>query len=152
MNTDYLEEIAEKYAGRPGLLLVALQEIQDHAGYIPEAAIELLAKALGVPLGDVHGVISFYRDLRTAPHGRHRLCVCRGDSCAAAGARAVAEAIEMHLELAPGDVAADGHISYDSVYCLGNCALSPSISVDGEVCGRVTPETAVRHLRELVDA
>jgi formate dehydrogenase subunit gamma len=34
------------------------------------------------------------------------------------------------------------------VYCLGNCALSPSISIDDEVYGRVTPQEVVRHIQE----
>jgi formate dehydrogenase subunit gamma len=94
-------------------------------------------------------VISFYKDLRTTPPGRHRLCVCRGDSCAALGSHRIAEAVQEHLGISSGGTSADGQVTYDTVYCLGNCALSPSISIDGEVQGRSTPEQVVSRLKEL---
>lgn len=149
LSTDYLRELIARYAGRRGVLLVALQDIQDHAGYIPQEAIEPLARVLGIPEGEVLAVISFYKDLRTIPPGRHRLCVCRGDSCAALGSHRIAEAVQDHLDISPGGTSADGQVTYDTVYCLGNCALSPSISIDGEVQGRTTPEQVVSRLKGL---
>jgi formate dehydrogenase subunit gamma len=35
----------------------------------------------------------------------------------------------------------DGNIQLEPVYCLGNCACSPSIRIDNDVYGRVTPES-----------
>lgn len=146
---DHIDDIISRYAGRRGVLLVALQEIQDHAGYVPDAVVGPLAKALSVPESEVLAVISFYRDLRTTPPGRHRICVCRGDSCAAVGSHTICNAVEEHLGISEGHRSAEGEFSYDAVYCLGNCALSPSVSIDGEVCGRVTPEEVVSRLRGL---
>jgi formate dehydrogenase subunit gamma len=140
------------------MTLVALQEIQAFAGYIPAPAVGALATALGVPEGDVLGVIGFYPELRTTPPGRHRVSLCRGDSCAARGAHHIAESIEAHLGIphdgtAHGvphdDTTRDEQFTYDTVYCLGNCALSPSIAIDEEVYGRCTPDGVVRQLRGL---
>ena len=36
----------------------------------------------------------------------------------------------------------DGSVSFKSVYCLGNCALSPALMLDGALYGRVSPERA----------
>lgn len=137
---------------RRGTLLTALQDIQEREGYIPDEAIEPLAKALDVSVGDVRGVISFYRELSTTPPGRHTVRVCRGDACAALGANDVVASVEEQLGICPGSVDANGHFTYDIVYCLGNCALSPSVSIDGEVYGRATPERVVRRLEELTGA
>jgi formate dehydrogenase subunit gamma len=134
------------------MALVALQEIQAQAGYIPAPAPNALAKALGVPEGEILGVISFYPELRTTPLGRHRVCICRGDSCAARGSHRIAEAVEAHLGVPPHSVSPDGQFTYDTVYCLGNCALSPSISIDEEVYGRCTEDGVVKQLRGLPDA
>jgi formate dehydrogenase subunit gamma len=34
----------------------------------------------------------------------------------------------------------DGRFSLEPVYCLGNCACSPAVMIDGRLHGRVTPE------------
>ena len=149
MSGDVLGEIIARYAGRRGTLLVALQEIQDCEGYVPDEAIAPLSEALQVSVGDVRGVISFYRELRTTPPGRHHVRVCRGESCAALCSHEIAESVEKHLGISSGATDAGGQFTYDTVHCLGNCALSPSVSIDGDVYGRATPERVVRRLEEL---
>jgi formate dehydrogenase subunit gamma len=133
------------YAGRDGVLLTALQDIQDRFGYIPREALPLVEQVLGAPQGEAAAIVSFYRELRTDPPPRHHVRVCDGDSCAALGSRRLSDALEQHL----GTASAEGQIGHDTVYCLGNCALSPSVSIDGEVFGRVTPESLLRRLEEL---
>ena len=147
-----LGEIIAPYAGQSGMVLVALQEIQTRIGYVPETAIEKLATALAVPTGEVLGVISFYSELRTTPPGRHRVCVCNGDSCAATGSRNIAQAVETQLGVTPHTITTDGQFTYDIVYCLGNCALSPSVAVDDEVYGKCTSERVAQLLQKVTDA
>jgi formate dehydrogenase subunit gamma len=38
------------------------------------------------------------------------------------------------------ETTADGKLSLEPVYCLGNCACSPAVMLDETVVGRVTPE------------
>jgi formate dehydrogenase subunit gamma len=149
---EILEDIIARYAGQPNMVLVALQDIQACIGYIPPAAIDQIAKALQVPAGEVQGVISFYSELRITPPGIRRVCVCHGDSCAAMGSHRIAQSVEAHLGTPPGTVTADGQFTYDVVYCLGNCALSPSIAIDDEVYGRCTPERVENLLSEVAGA
>ena len=149
---EILEQIIARHAGRPDLALVALQEIQAQAGYIPSPAAGALAKALGIPEGEVLGVISFYPELRTTPPGRHRICICRGDSCAAMGSHHIAESVEAHLGIPPNSTTPDGIFTCDTVYCLGNCALSPSIAIDEEVYGRCTADGVVQQIKGLANA
>jgi formate dehydrogenase subunit gamma len=149
LETDRIRETVSLYEGRDGVLLVALQDIQDRFGYIPPEALPLVEQVLGAPQGEAAAVVSFYRELRTTPPARHHIRVCEGDSCAALGSRHLTRMLEEHAGTAPGAVSADGHLCHDTVYCLGNCALSPSISIDGEVYGRVTPESLLRRLEEL---
>jgi formate dehydrogenase subunit gamma len=149
VNGDGLNEVIARYAGLRGVLLVALQEIQDREGYIPDEAVELLSKALAVSVGEVRAVISFYKELRTVPPGRHNVRVCRGDSCAALGSHEIARSVEAYLGIPVGATDAGGQFTYDIDFCLGNCALSPSVSIDGEVYGRATPDRVVCRLGEL---
>lgn len=129
------------------MALEALQKIQSHAGYVSDAALNQLAIALGIPAGELLGVISFYSELRAAPPGRHRVCVCHGDSCAAMGAHHIAESVESYLGVAPSQTTPDGQLTYEKVYCLGNCALSPSIAIDEDVQGRCDCDGVVQQLK-----
>ena len=65
--------------------------------------------------------------------------ICRAESCQAMGS----EALEAHAKQCLGidyhETTADGAITLEPVYCLGNCALSPSVMIDEEVYGRVSP-------------
>jgi len=145
LETDRIRETVSLYEGRDGVLLTALQDIQDRFGYVPREALPLVEQVLGAPQGEAAAVVSFYRELRTEPPTRHQVRVCNGDSCAALGSRHLSRALDEHL----GSASPGGNVSHDTVYCLGNCALSPSISIDGEVFGRVTPESLLRRLEEL---
>ncbi len=146
---EHIAEVIARHTGRPEMALVALQEIQSLAGYISGIALKSLAKAIGVPEGELQGVISFYSELRTTPRGLHRVCVCNGDSCVATGSHHIAESVESLLDIAPGQTTPDGQFTYEKVYCVGNCALSPAISIDGQVHGHCKPETVVRQLKRL---
>ena len=139
-------DIIARHKSRPEMALVALQEIQGTAGYISALARSSLAIALGVPEGELQGVISFYSELRSTPPGLHRVCVCNGDSCVATGSHHIAASVETHLGVSPSQTTLDGQFSYERVYCLGNCALSPSIAIDEEVYGRCNPDGVVQQL------
>lgn len=132
-----------------GATIPILHAIQDRLGYVPPAAIERIAAALNLSRADVHGVLTFYHDFRTAPPGRHVLKLCRAEACQAMGS----ERVERHLALRHGvalhGTTADGALTVEPVYCLGNCALSPSVLLDGRVHGRVTPERLDGLLRGL---
>jgi len=131
----------------PGALLPILHEIQDQLGFVPPAATESLAKGLNLSQAEVHGVITFYHDFRTAPPGNHVLKLCRAEACQAMGS----ERLEAHLRerfgIGMNETSADGRVTLEPVYCLGNCALSPSMLLDGELHGRVSE----RRLDTLLD-
>ena len=141
-----VSEIIARHAGHPEMALVALQEIQAQSGYIAVEAVNALTKALGVPEGELQSIITFYTELRTTPPAQHRICVCHGDSCAATGADRISETVEAHLGIAPNQTTPDRKYSYEHVYCLGNCALSPSMAIDEQVVGRCRPDTVVQQL------
>lgn len=133
-------DILESHKTMPGNLLPILHGIQDTLGYIPPAAVKDIAEYLNLSKAEVHGVISFYHYFRTTPPGKHTIRICRAESCQAMNSRALEAHVKQTLGIDFHQTTADEHFSLESVYCLGNCACSPSISIDGEVYGRVTPE------------
>lgn len=128
-----------KHQQQPGALLPLLHAIQDTVGYIPESCYSAISKALSLSVAEVHGVVTFYHHFRTHKPGRHVMQICRAESCQAMGS----EALEAHAKQCLGidyhETTADGAITLEPVYCLGNCALSPSVMIDEEVYGRVSP-------------
>ncbi len=138
-----------RYAAEPGGLLPLLHAIQEVVGYIPPETIADIASSLSLSQAEVHGVISFYHDFRTSPGGLHRVQVCRAEACQAMGSEAVAARASDLLEIEFGETTEDGRVTLEPVYCLGNCACSPSVRIGDEVYGRVSEERLERLLEKL---
>ena len=132
--------IAARHAARPGGLLPALHEIQDELGYLPPPVVPTVAEVFNLSRAEVHGVISFYHLFRTTPPGRRTLYLCRAEACQAMGGRALEKHATRRLGIGFHETTADGRISLEPIFCLGNCACSPAIMIDDFVHGRVTPE------------
>lgn len=129
--------VALRHGNKPDALLEILHDLQEELGHIPESALPALAKALNVSRAEVHGVVTFYHDFKREPAGRHVVKVCRAEACQSMGGEELAGLIQRMLKVSFGGTTADGAITLEAVYCLGNCALSPAVMVDGRLVGRV---------------
>lgn len=130
--------VVADHRGRRGALLPVLHAVQAELGHVPQEAIPVLADALNLSRADVHGVVTFYHDFRREPAGRTTVRICRAEACQALGAdRLVNYARETGLTL--GETSADGSVTVEQVFCLGNCALGPSVEANGRLYGRVGP-------------
>jgi formate dehydrogenase subunit gamma len=125
---------------RPGPLIEILHAIQGELGFIPDGAVPVLAEELNLSRAEVHGVITFYHFFRRHPPGRHIIQVCRAESCQAMGGQALEAHAKQRLGVDFHETTADGEVTLDPVFCLGNCSCSPAVMIDGELHGRVTPE------------
>ncbi len=125
---------------RPGALLPILHAIQQQLGWVPREIVAPVAHALNISRAEVTGVISFYHDFRSAPPGRHVVKVCRAEACQAMGADALVAHAKQSLGVDFHQTRDDGAVTLEPVFCLGNCALAPSITIDGCMHGRVTPQ------------
>ncbi len=132
-------DILDAHKTMPGNLLPILHGIQDTLGYIPQNAVEDIAKSLSLSKAEVHGVISFYHYFRTTPPGKHTIRICRAESCQSMNSKALEEHAKQVLGIDFHETSADEQFSLEPVYCLGNCACSPAMTIDDEVHGRVTP-------------
>src|ERR1041385_8487698 len=130
-------EIIAEHANQEGATLIILHALQEAFGYVPEAAIPMVAQALNLSRAEVHGVFTFYHDFRHKPAGRHVLKLCRAEACQAAGGDALAAHAEKRLGVAPGDTTADEGLTLEPIYCLGLCATAPSAMLDGRLIGRL---------------
>jgi len=123
----------------PGALLPILHAVQDSLGYVPPESLAVIAHELNLSRAEVHGVVTFYHHFRNAPAGRHIVRICRAEACQALGARALESHAKQALGIDFHETTADGAVTLEPVYCLGNCGCGPSVLIDhDELHGRVT--------------
>jgi len=124
----------------PGSLLPILHAVQESLGFVPKDSVPVIAQELNLSVAEVLGVVSFYHYFRQSRPGRHVVHLCRAEACQALGGEALAAHAKATLKVDFHGTTADGAISLEPVYCLGNCALGPSMMIDEHLKGRVTPQ------------
>ena len=137
--TDLLVRLRPAPGERPNLLRV-LHAVETAYGVIDPRAIPAIAQSQGVTEADVAGVLSYYPSLHTHPTGRHCVQLCQGETCLANHSDRVRQAVQIALGIDFGQTTPDGCFTLEPVSCVGNCAVSPSVRIDGTLHGRVTPE------------
>lgn len=125
---------------RPGALIEILHGVQAELGFIPPAAVPVLAQELNISRAEVHGVVSFYHYFRHSAPGQQTIRVCQAESCQSMGSDRLTEHVKKALGIDFHETTADGKFTLEPVYCLGNCACSPAVMRNEDLFGRVTPE------------
>lgn len=145
-----VQAILDAHAAQEGPLLPILHDVQEAFGFVPPDAVPVIANALNLSRAEVHGVITFYHHFRTSPRPRHVVQICRAEACQSMGA----DALVAHAERVLG-CAMHGHsgdVALEPVFCLGQCATSPAITIDDKLHARVTPEKFDRLVARAKDA
>jgi len=148
-------ELIDPLVDLPGATLPMLHAIQDGIGYVPDEAVPMIAERLNLSRAEVHGVVTFYHHYRRHAPGKHVVQICRAEACQSMGARQLEAHARKTLGCGYHETTADGAITLEAVYCLGNCACAPAIRVDDEVVGRVSHvrfDEVIAELREEAQA
>jgi len=142
------EKMLWQYRGEQGTLIPMLQAAQESYGYVPASAIEQISSVTGIPEAEICGVITFYKQFRLKPLGRHIIRLCKGTACHVVGAETIGQVISDELGVPPDETTGDGIFTYMVVACLGCCSLAPALMVDDQTFGRLTPQTTRKLLRQ----
>ena len=129
--------IVERHRGRPGALLPILNDIQAAFGHVPTAAVPIVAEALNLSRAEVHGVVTFYHDLKPAPAELPVVKLCRAEACQARGVAQIAPLFEQ-----------DARIAVETVFCLGLCASGPNAMIGDRLFARLDAPAARRLIDE----
>jgi formate dehydrogenase subunit gamma len=140
--------IIAAYAGREACLMPLLHAILEAFGYIPRAAVPMIAQALNLSRAEVHGTISFYHDFRREPPGRHILRLCRAEACQSLGADHLAAEVQERLGIGWRETTPDGAVTLEPVFCLGLCAVGPSGMLDETPIGRLDADVVAAAVEE----
>ncbi len=127
-----------KYSNEKKALISILQDIQEEYNYLPQEALKIVSKTLGVPLIDIIGVATFYRAFSLEPRGKHLITVCLGTACHVRGGPKILEEFERKLNIEAGETSKDGQFSLETVACLGCCAIGPVVVIDGNYHAQIT--------------
>jgi len=144
MSQERILAILEKHQGKQGALISILEDIQAEFSYLPEAALRMVASGTGRPLVEVMGVATFYKAFSLKPRGKHLMSVCLGTACHVRRAPRIADEVARQLGIKPGDTTPDQEFTFETVNCLGACALGPVIVVDGHYFPHVRPSKVAR--------
>jgi NADH:ubiquinone oxidoreductase subunit E len=132
-----LDDVLQEHRNRPPNILQGLLAMQDVLGYIPSDATAVIARQLDVTEAEVAGVLSFYPDIRRRSPGRHIVRICMGESCIANRSHRVLAALGEELRIGLNGTTPDRRFTLERVYCMGNCAVAPSVMIDEDVYGHV---------------
>ena len=146
-----VDRIYKRYKDSKGPLKPVLQEIQAKYGYLPQNALERFSEVSGITPSEIYGVATFYSQFRLKPVGRNIIKVCFGTACNVSGAELIAEALSNELNIAIGETTGDNKFTLETVACLGCCSLAPVIMINDTAYGNLTPDKAVKVIREFIE-
>jgi NADH-quinone oxidoreductase subunit E len=144
-----VKEIVQRYSGDKSYLVPILQDVQKEFNYLPKDALFSVSAHLSVPISRVYEVVTFYKAFSLKPKGRNQLSLCMGTACHVRGAELIARNVEDILGIKEGDTTADLEYSFETVGCLGACALGPVLVVNGEYHGHMNIAKSTKILKKL---
>lgn len=140
VSKENIDEIIHSYECSQRYALAIMQDMQRRYQYVPKVGLDALAEYLGCPVSSLYAMTTFYKALSLVPKGEHIIKCCDGTACHIRGASTLIDGVERELGISPGETTSDGLFSFETVNCLGSCALAPVLVVDDVYYGKVTLE------------
>jgi NADH:ubiquinone oxidoreductase subunit E len=143
-----MDAIIDKPRNEKWGLIPLLQEVQELCGYIPPKSIDIIARALKMFPSQIQGVITFYSGFALKPKGKYVLKVCRGTACHVKGSRSILRLMQKELNLSEGETSPDYQFTLETVACLGACFLAPTMMINRDYFGKLSPTKVTSVLGE----
>jgi len=144
-----IDTILDEHRGKPGSLMVILNEVQAKIGFVSEQIQSYIGSALRIPVSKVHGVISFYSFFTTRPRGKHTIKFCMGTACYVGGAAQLIDKAKQLVGVDLGKTTDDGNITLEECRCVGACSQAPVVVIDETIHGRVKPSKMAQLIRSI---
>jgi NADH-quinone oxidoreductase subunit E len=153
-----LDEIIEKYKGKPGMLLSTLEEVQEvnPLKFLPRETLSSVSKKLNIPYTQVYSVATFYSFFNLKPQGKHSIVVCRGTACHTKGSKGLLDEVAPILGFKRTEddsessfTTPDNEFTIKIVACFGQCAQSPVVAVDGVIFSNVNSQRLIKILKKV---
>ncbi|PTU29091.1 NADH-quinone oxidoreductase subunit NuoE [Stenotrophobium rhamnosiphilum] len=118
----------------------ALKIVQQHRGWVPDEAIAPIAEMIGISAAELEGVATFYSLIYRRPVGRHVIKVCDSISCFLTGYEEIKTSLEKNLGIGMGQTTTDNRFTLLPICCLGACDKGPTMMIDDDLHGDLTPQ------------
>jgi NADH-quinone oxidoreductase subunit E len=143
-----ISNIIQKYGTKKEMLIPILQDIQSEYNWLPREVINEVSQKLNIPLIDVYGVASFYKQFSLKPRGKHIITVCLGTACHVRGGLRIVNELSRKLNIEPGETTSDMQFTLETVNCLGCCAIGPVVVIDDEYYGEMNPTKTIQIIKK----
>lgn len=153
-----LDEIIEKYKGKPGMLLSTMEEVQEinPLKFLPSETLSAVSNKLNIPFTQVYSVATFYSFFNLKPQGKHSIVVCRGTACHTKGSKVLLDEVGPILGLKSLEngsessyTTPDNLFTIKTVACFGQCAQSPVVAVDGIIYSNVNSQKLMKIIKKV---
>ena len=151
IDRDKIDAIIQKYDGDKSYILAIFQDIQRIYRYLPKEAIKFICERLDITFSKGYEVATFYKSLSLKPRGKHTVHVCLGTACHLRGGPSIVDTFQRELKVKIGDTTEDGNFTFETVNCLGACALAPLVRVDNQDFGKATPGGVKKIISEFMN-
>ncbi len=150
--TEDVREIVSRIVAKHGIrrehLLPVLQDVMDDFGYLTGEVLVEISRSMGISIGEIHGVASFYHFINTDKVGTYVIRLCKTISCDMQGKKKVEAALEKELGIKFGQTTTDGMFTLQHTNCLGMCDQGPAMMVNRAMFTKVSPERALQIVDE----
>ncbi len=150
-NQAWADKVIARYpAGRQqSAVIPILWRAQEQEGWVTRAAIEAVAKMLGMAYIRVLEVATFYTQFLLKPVGSQaHIIVCGTTPCMLRGAGDLIEVCKHKIAHDPLEVSADGTLSWEEAECMGACVNAPMIGIANDTYEDLT----VERFEEIIEA
>lgn len=138
---DSVKKLVGEWENVEGNLIMIFHGIQKHYGYVPRNVAKYVSEEINVPLTRIYEILTFYNFFTMEPPADNHIAVCMGTACYLNGAKDLIDEVKSKLNLKGVEqYSEDRKYKLEEVRCIGCCGLSPVITFNGEVRGRVKPE------------
>ncbi|MCM8900666.1 NAD(P)H-dependent oxidoreductase subunit E [Caldicoprobacter algeriensis] len=157
MNTTIIygkvDQILNRYGNKKSALIAVLQEVQKEYHYLPQEVLSYIGDKMGISRARIFGVATFYENFSLEPKGKYVIKICDGTACHVKKSIPILNALRKELGLNENKRTTDDMMfTVETVSCLGACGLAPVITINDKVYPKMTPEAAIRLVKEIREA
>jgi len=136
------EAILKKFKPTLDNILYILHDLQDNnpQHYLSKEDIETCSDYLNVPYSYTTSVASFYTMFSMKPRGRNIIRLCDSPPCHLMGSQSLIDYLKKILKVKMGETTKDGMFTLELTSCLGACGVAPTMMINEEMYGNLTPE------------
>ncbi len=149
INLEEFKQVINEFKNVKGPLIPILHKAEKLYGYIPLEIQNLISKELKISNAEISGVATFYSMFHTTPTGKYHIGVCTGTTCHLNGSAKLLQHLEQKLRIKEGETTSDGQFTIVPVKCIGNCDVSPNITINDKVYNKVTITLIDQLIKEL---